>query len=1137
MDAVTNHPRRPRILAMHGARSNDQVTRLQLENLGITEEKYDIVYFRGNLEVDGDPDISGLIHGPFYSWIDDNKENQPRSIIAGVRDILKVTKSHGPFDGAYGFSSGAAMAVLAAGVAGDPLLRAEIKSLEDKEAAEEGGMLSPLLNDSVWNIMPDNRDGSIEEGNLIDPPFKFLILACAATPFSSLNNMRRIAGLSMARPNNIPSFHIIGIEDPYKAESEGFAALFPNRKVSYLPGGHAIGREERKDEELQEALGEFIKSLGNPTPKIQSLDFTPVSDVSQVALLPHVQVALVKLNRSNLPCHHPQGATILSLLGQWPADHPFLHVSRVADPEQSTTYGDVLGFIQGGKGDLRRIGVKPGEVVAYGAPPGGGAVPALAFLSIGAQTAAAPLAPGTAEPDALDALEQFHAKHLILFEGVDCPGVEAAFRNYASQGKAQLHKAVISGDDQPGMFEFVNKREEEQCLSSSPLENPEHGTCLLLRTSGTTARPKGVPLLQSSLVNNGAIIAASMQLRESDVCYSVMPLFHIGGISASILCTLASGGSICCDGEPFDPSRMVDALALSRPQPTWYSSVPTIHNATVSFLKDMASSDSKYATYGIDANGIWKNGHSLRMIRSGAAALLGPDGDALAATYGGVPIFPTYSMSEQMPISQPPAGKGDTLTDKPGSVGMPVAASVAIVKRSTLRPVPHGEEGEIAISGPTVMNNYLENPDADRKSFFDLTLDIGSNIIGDFPTVQRYFLTGDIGTIDKDGFLSLKGRAKELIKKGGEQVSPFEVEEPLLKHPWIQAPVCFSVPSKLYGEEVGCALVLTSECPSDVKLRGIITEMRSWLKETKLAPIKWPTKWVIVNDDDLPKTKTKKYIRIGLSTKLGLDPESEVEKSCPVKEPSKAKIDWACLGGLRFVLACYVMFMHIGSTQSWGKLNNLRGFPWHVHLFFTLGGFSMAAPMNPVIRNKFAYFKARIWSMYPMYAIALIFGLANLLVVCRPSTFDPNFHWNAQPDDATRGLFCEGTPLTPGSYWGSLGLTILTYIFGVSLLYIVLECGLLIAHILILTHHFSLDIDCGNPHLAHDVVVGLLPLVQQHVLPMPCILSCDIQCLVQQDEKECAPSAHDHSWTSGCQHRHSGDCLVVVSRCSKLPRC
>ena len=114
-----------------------------------------------------------------------------------------------------------------------------------------------------------------------------------------------------------------------------------------------------------------------------------------------------------------------------------------------------------------------------------------------------------------------------------------------------------------------------------------------------------------------------------------------------------------------------------------------------------------------------------------------------------------------MPISQPPAGKTDSLTDKPGSVGVPVAASTAIVSRSTLRPLPPGAEGEIAICGPTVLKNYLDNPVADKKAYFFLTQ------IGE--AKSRYFLTGDVGVLDDEGFLFLKGRAKELIKKGGEQ--------------------------------------------------------------------------------------------------------------------------------------------------------------------------------------------------------------------------------------------------------------------------------------------------------------------------------------------------------------------------------
>jgi acyl-CoA synthetase (AMP-forming)/AMP-acid ligase II len=1082
---------RPRILALCGAKSNDSVTRMQLENLLITPDSHDIHFLHGNIEEEeGDAGLEGLVRGPFYSWIDaeGSEEAVNESIVNAVRLVIKAADLYGPFDAVYGFSNGGLIATLAANVHSDPKLSAAVMSsngstthhikrvlIPDSHvllevAPSASGAGESAANKARASVLGRGRASrmsgrasrrsefgggegrnsffgflgrGVHRGTMGGPlviaglQFNAVICACAGTSME-----RGIQGIGCSdliggKGGNgkveggtaglveVPSLHIVGLEDPLKASSESIAKLFMGAKVMYLPGGHSISRDERHDKDLHAAIRDLLHPDDNDIPHPGITSFKEINPVTSIAVQSHQQVSRNRMNKKLLPSGKLKGgATILACLSDQPPNNPFLVAAR--DPSgAATTYGQARDFIQGGEGDLRRLGVKEGEVVAYGAPPGGGAAAAMAFLCIGAQTTAAPLAPGMTEPEVLDALDQFHAKHLILFEGVNAPGVKDAFEKYAADGNGKLHTARILGPNKPGLFKFSS--DQVSMFKSYPiLSNPENGHCLLLRTSGTTARPKGVPLEQGSLVDNGAIIAASMQLTDADVCYSVMPLFHIGGISASIICTMASGGTVCCDGEPFDPSRMVDALAISNPQPTWYSSVPTIHNATVNFLKEHAGKDSKFARYGIDVKtGVWERGHSLRMIRSGAAALLAPDADALSKTYGGVPIYPTYSMSEQMPISQPPAGKVDTITDKPGSVGVPVATSLAIVSRSHLRPQPYGQEGEIAISGPTVMRNYLENPDADRKNYFLLTLP--GDAEDQSPAQGIYFLTGDVGVLDKEGFLSLKGRAKELIKKGGEQVSPYEVEEVLLDHPWVQIPVCFAVPSKVYGEEVGCAIVLNSDAPKVSKDNEIIKSLRKWMKEKKFAPVKWPTKWWIGPDEDLPKTKTKKYIRVGLAEKLGFGEEEKAE--APSKE-MKAKIDWGVITGFRFFLACYVMFMHIGSNESWGHFNNLRGWPWHVHCFYTLGGYSMASPMNPIIKKKFSYFFARIGNMYPMYTMALIFGLINLLVVCRPSTFDPNFHWDGQPDDQTRGFFCEGTPGTRTSYWGSLFLTIAIYIFG-----------------------------------------------------------------------------------------------------------
>ena len=309
---------------------------------------------------------------------------------------------------------------------------------------------------------------------------------------------------------HVPSFHLVGVDDPMKDQSEEFAHLFSQRHIKYMAGGHGVGHEVKADQDLIESLSAFIKFLGNPSPKIADINFTPMSAVSQLAVLPDSQVGLVKLVDSRLPWRSPEGATILSMLKEQPRDRPFLHVSRIADEYAHTTYGDVVDFIQGGKGDLRKIGVQPGEVVAYGAPPGGGAVPIAAFLSIASQTAAAPLAPSTTKSEALDALDQYNAKHMVLFEEVDCPGIKEAFEEYSQTGKAKLHVAVIAGDASPGIFSFRSEATNggEDSLKTPPLQNPSSGICLLLRTSGTTARPKAVPLRQDALVVNGSIIAA-----------------------------------------------------------------------------------------------------------------------------------------------------------------------------------------------------------------------------------------------------------------------------------------------------------------------------------------------------------------------------------------------------------------------------------------------------------------------------------------------------------------------------------------------------------------------------------------------------------------------------------------------------
>ena len=944
-----NKTPKKRILALHGTKSNNQVTKMQLQNLNITDEVYDIVFLNGPIpEEEADPNLQDFVRGPFYSWIDNRKESIKQremhdSLRSAIQELLSFIEEHGPFDGLYGFSSGAFIITMAIATLIDPRIRCKLllennddggiidiipsrqqygrqeggvgtyfgkKSLSvrtsvrskagilEESHGHENTIFSSLFNtnNNLQSPPRKNIQDSEEELGLDKIPFKFVIFACSSgfdNIYSNLTDFFKAMEIVTPDFSNtlcpgggtaggIPSFHIIGTEDSRKGKSEEIACLFSKRTIIYQPGGHYISKNLQEDLELQSSIKDFISNYGNlpptsTTPIQIPQSMTSTSELSSFALLPESQVAIVQLNSYILDS---KSNTILAALKAQRPSKPFMYNARVQNPSNFTSYGDVVDFIERGHGDLRRLRIKDGDVVAYCTPPGGSATATLAFLSIASQSTAVPLAPNLTKADALDALDQFEANHLILFEGIDCKGVREAFKEYAfvSTQDVIIHWAEMKNDERPGMFQFIYS--EEQIMSFDPsstpyLRLPENGISLLLRTSGTTARPKGVPLKQGDLVKNGEILASSMGLKESDICYSIMPLYHIGGISASIMSTLVTGGALCCDGSVFTPNQMIDALALTRPQPTWYSSVPTIHNATVNFLTNVASSNEKYSAFGISPNGVWKEGHSLRMIRSGAAALLPSDARALSRAYGDIPIRPTYSMSEQMPITQPPLGMAKVLSEKPGTVGVPVTSSLAIVNAVTLRPLPPGVPGVVAISGPTMMDRYLNNPDADRMSFFHLTLKglEGSENSYQIREDHKFFLTGDVGMIDRDGFLSLTGRAKEMIKKGGEQISPFEVEEVLMHHPFVQTAVCFSVPSKLYGEEVGCALVLTNKSKPEENGRDekdLISKLRSFLKGTEtsiakelLAPFKWPTHWKFVLDDDLPKTKTKKYIRIG----------------------------------------------------------------------------------------------------------------------------------------------------------------------------------------------------------------------------------------------------------------------------------
>jgi len=521
-------------------------------------------------------------------------------------------------------------------------------------------------------------------------------------------------------------------------------------------------------------------------------------------------------------------------------------------------------------------------------------------------------------------------------------------------------------DDSSSGVWIEKGRKQKDLPDSGHLINRASNIGLFLRTSGTTSKPKVVPVTVGQLVQNGRALGTSLGIGQRDVCVNVMPLFHIGGISGSIMAVISTGGATIF-APPFKPENFVQLLDHPTAKPTWYSSVPTIHMAAYNYAKTLG--------------GVPKN--SLRLIRSGAAALSHEDACHLR-DFWGVPIIPTYSMSELMPISQPEQGY---LLERPNAVGQPTIASMAIVDNN-LRPVSFGVSGEICISGPTMMTGYLNNRDANLKTF----------VLGE----KKYMRTGDIGRLDEFGYLTLTGRAKELIKRGGEQVSPIEVEAILDEMPEVQKAIVFSVPSTMWGEEVGCAYKLHDGPPKDKDAeKAFVTRMRAFCKENGVAGFKVPAYNVFPTQ--LSMTQTKKYIRVGLHKILKVEANTGVDQTKPLQYSD-------AISGLRFAMSLCVTINHFGG-ESFSSPDGLRGIgvisnmrsDWPVSVLIVSGGFSLAAATRKPVANKFDFLKNKRAALHPNYLLALLISMVHILVVCRPDNFTP-FSWTGS---ASHGNGCS----------------------------------------------------------------------------------------------------------------------------------
>src|SRR4029079_16321036 len=344
----------------------------------------------------------------------------------------------------------------------------------------------------------------------------------------------------------------------------------------------------------------------------------------------------------------------------------------------------------------------------------------------------------------------------------------------------------------------------------------------LLHTSGTTARPKLVPLTHRQLAASAGNVAATAGLTPTDRCLNVMPLFHIHGLVAALLASLRAGASVGCT-PGFHQLHFFDWV--DELDPTWYTAVPTMHAAVLARAPDHEETVGR---------------QRLRFVRSSSAALPVPVLEGLEQTFG-APVVEAYGMTEaahQMASNPLPPG-----VSKPGTVGRASGPESAGPDPDG-RVLRAGETGEVAVRGPNVFAGYEANPDANEAAF--------SN---------GWFRTGDEGSLDDDGYLTLRGRLKEIINRGGEKISPLEIDDALLRHPAVRQAVTFSMDDPLLGEEVAAAVVVGPDSGAGER------ELQDFVAQ-QLAPFKVPRRIVVV--DEIPKGPTGKVQRIGLAERLGV---------------------------------------------------------------------------------------------------------------------------------------------------------------------------------------------------------------------------------------------------------------------------
>ncbi|HEY8128776.1 MAG TPA: acyl--CoA ligase, partial [Hyphomicrobium sp.] len=461
---------------------------------------------------------------------------------------------------------------------------------------------------------------------------------------------------------------------------------------------------------------------------------------------------------------------------------------------------------------LNEFGIGRDDRVAIVLP--NGPEMATAFIATASAATAAPLNPGYRHDEFDFYMSDINTKALIVEEGSTSPAVAVA-------GERGIMLITLERDPAHGAGAFTLSADTSREQPARPGPAEADDIALILHTSGTTSRPKIVPLSHRNVAASARNIATSLGLTKQDRALNIMPLFHIHGLIASVLAPLSRGGSIFCT-PGFNALRFFSAMEEAAP--TWYTGVPTMHQAIVGRAHHNRETIAR---------------HKLRFIRSSSSSLPPQVLAELEATFG-APVVEAYGMTEaahQM-ASNPIGG-----VRKPGTVGLAAGPEVAIMDHDGNLLAP-GETGEIVIRGENVTGGYENNAKANDEAF-----------------TNGWFRTGDQGIIDADGYITITGRLKEIINRGGEKISPREIDEVLMAHPAVLQAITFALPHDKLGEDVAAAVVLREgQQATERELRHFVI--------ARVATFKVPRKILLLTE--IPKGATGKLQRIGLAQKLGL---------------------------------------------------------------------------------------------------------------------------------------------------------------------------------------------------------------------------------------------------------------------------